>query len=269
MIGSLYTAISGLKTQNNNMTVIGDNIANVATPGFKGSSSYFANMLNESLGGGQGRDQPGAGVMLQALTEKWEQGSLENTGMPTDLAISGPGFFRVVDGTEVFYSRAGRFNFDNAGYLVNPAGLRVQGYAGPPPFPTAAPFPAAADILVDPATYMNVTIGEDGVVSADLRTTGVRSDLFQVALYDFSNLQGLSKKSGNLYTETVASGAATAGASSLNGMGIVIPGNLELSNVDLAEEFSRMIIAQKAFQANAKVITTSDEILTALINIKR
>jgi flagellar hook protein FlgE len=270
MIGSLYTAISGLKVTNTNLTVIGDNIANVSTPGFKGSQATFANVLNESLASGQGANTPGAGVRLWDITEKWEQGSMENTGLATDLAISGPGLFRVVDtaGTNIYYTRAGRFHFDSVGTLVNPDNLIVQGYA----ITGGTPAAAASNIVIDPTTYMNVSVGEDGIISAQDRATGVRSDLFQVTLYDFNNLQGLSKKSGNLYTETTASGPpvpANGSASGVNGMGIITPGNLEMSNVDLAEEFSRMIVAQKAFQANAKVITTADEVLTSLINIKR
>jgi len=112
----------------------------------------------------------------------------------------------------------------------------------------------------------------DGIITGINTATGNRDNLWQVALYDFPNLQGLTKKGGNLYAQSVESGpplVATGGVSGLAGMGKINTGNLEKSNVDLATEFTKLIVTQKAFQANAKVITTSDEILTALIQAKR
>ena len=275
MIGSMFTAISGISANNKAMTTIGDNIANVSTHGFKSSSTLFANMLNESLGAGGG-DTPGAGVKVTALSEKWTQGSLEPTGNATDLAISGAGFFRMRDGgatgTEFYYTRAGNFNFDGDGYLVNPDGLIAQGYdisGGPVADPPAA---APINIQVDMTTHNNFTIEEDGILSGVNIGSGAKENLFQVSLYNFVNLQGLTKKGDNLYAQSSMSGApasATGGTSGVAGLGKVLPGNLEMSNVDLATEFSKLITVQKAFQANAKVITTSDEILTALINAKR
>jgi len=106
MIGSLYTAISGLGANRDAMTVVGDNIANVTTPGFKSSSVLFANIMNESLGGGSATN-PGAGVSVAGIAEQWNQGTLEPTGNPTDLAISGRGFFQVREGgatgTDLFF----------------------------------------------------------------------------------------------------------------------------------------------------------------------
>lgn len=274
MIGSMFTAISGISANNQAMTTIGDNIANVSTHGFKSSSTLFANMLNESLGS-SGGDTPGAGVKVASLSEKWSQGSLEPTGNSTDLAISGSGFFQVRDGgasgTDFFYTRAGNFNFDGSGFLTNPDGLIVQGYdiSGGP---VADPLPAPENIQVDMTTHNNFTIEEDGIVSGDNIGTGAKENLFQVSLYNFVNLQGLTKKGGNLYGQSNTSGAPTSangGLSGVGGLGRVRPGNLEMSNVDLATEFSKLITTQKAFQANAKVITASDEILTALINAKR
>ena len=275
MIGSLFSAISGLNANNQAMSTIGDNIANVSTHGFKSSSTLFANMLNESLGAGGG-DTPGAGVAVSGLSEKWTQGSLEPTGNSNDLAISGQGFFRLRDGggagTDFFYSRAGGFNFDASGYLTNSDGLIVQGYdisGGAVADPPAA---APINIQINTTTHRNFSIEEDGIISGINIASGAKENLFQVSLYNFTNLQGLSKKGDNLYAESTASGApvsATGGVSNVAGLGSVLPGNLEMSNVDLATEFSKLIVVQKAFQANAKVITTSDEILTALINAKR
>ncbi|MFH1982234.1 MAG: flagellar hook basal-body protein [Pseudomonadota bacterium] len=278
MIGSLYTAISGLGANTAAMTVVGDNIANVSTPGFKSSSILFANIMNESLGGGSAAS-PGAGVAVAGITAQWNQGSLEPTGNPTDLAISGRGFFQVRDGgaagTDLVYTRAGNFGFDASGYLTNPEGLLVQGYdvsGGPVATPPAA---VPVNIQVDltaAATHRSYNMEEDGIVSGINIATGNRDNLWQVALYDFPNLQGLTKKGGNLYAQSNASGlplVATGGFSGAAGMGKISSGNIEKSNVDLATEFTKLIVTQKAFQANAKVITTSDEILTALIQAKR
>lgn len=278
MIGSLFTAISGLNANRDAMTVVGDNIANVNTTGFKSSSMIFANVLNQSLAGGT-EAVLGSGVQVQGTREQWDQGSLEPTGSTTDLAISGRGMFRLRDsgptGTDIYYTRAGNFTFDANGYLVSPDDHVVQGYdisAGAVAQPPAAlPVNVQVDLLPT-STHRSYSMGEDGVISGVNRTTGVREDLWQVSLYDFPNTAGLTKYGGNIYAESSNSGTplvATGGVSGHPGLGKVIPGNLEMSNVDLAREFSNMIVTQKAFQANAKVITTSDEILTALIGIKR
>ena len=129
MIGSLFAGISGLNANSTAMTVIGDNIANVNTTAFKANRSSFANVLSQSLGGSIGSDI-GRGVEFWGTSPLWTQGSLENTSSPTDLAISGKGFFIVQDdsGTN-FYTRAGQFHLDQAGDMVNPDGYLVQGYA--------------------------------------------------------------------------------------------------------------------------------------------
>jgi len=278
MIGSLFTAISGLNVNKEAMTVVGDNIANVSTTGFKSSAMIFSNILNQSLTGGT-EAVLGSGVQVQGLREQWDQGSLEPTGSTSDLAISGRGLFRLRDsgptGTDIYYTRAGNFTFDADGYLVNPDDHVVQGYdisAGAVASPPAA---LPTNILVDlatTATHRSYSMGEDGIISGVNKTTGVREDLWQVSLFDFPNVAGLTKYGGNLYAQSSDSGTplvATGGVSGHPGMGKVVAGNLEMSNVDLAREFSKMIVTQKAFQANAKVITTSDEILTSLIGIKR
>jgi len=129
MIGSLFAGISGLNANSTAMTVIGDNIANVNTTAFKANRSSFANVLSQSLGGSIGSDI-GRGVEFWGTSPLWTQGSLENSGSPTDLAISGKGFFIVQDdsGTN-FFTRAGQFHLDQAGDMVNPDGYLVQGYA--------------------------------------------------------------------------------------------------------------------------------------------
>ena len=129
MIGSLFAGISGLSVNSTAMTVIGDNIANVNTTAFKSNKASFANILSQSLGGGNSTDGIGRGVEFWGVSPSWSQGSIENTSNATDMAINGKGFFMLKDETgSAFYTRAGEFSFDKDGYLVNPDGLYVQGY---------------------------------------------------------------------------------------------------------------------------------------------
>jgi len=410
MLASLFAGISGLSANATAMTVIGDNIANVNTTAFKSNRSEFANILSTSLGGESAMSKVGRGVDLWSVNAQWTQGSLENTASNTDLAINGKGFFIVQEdsGTN-YYTRAGNFTFDKDGYLVNPDGLRLQGYqfdtngslgaitdiyvpgerVSPPSATTEFSFdmnlnsgaqagdtyttsqtvydslgnaipltltftkqaaagtwtatgtipstagsavafngganlaltfdangvmttPAAdvtvgltlingasplamtwdivdanGTILGDVTGYASasattfqsqngypsgslrsVDVDENGIVTATY-SNGEMMPLFQVALADFPSYEGLSKMGRNLYAESVASGQALPGIAGTGRLGSFAPSCLEMSNVDLAAEFVKMITTQRAFQANSRVITASDEILQELINIKR
>jgi flagellar hook protein FlgE len=410
MIASLYAGISGLSANATAMTVIGDNIANVNTTAFKSNRSHFANILSTSLGGESATASVGRGVEFWGVNAQWTQGSLENSASATDLAINGKGFFMVQDPDGAnYYTRAGNFTFDKNGYLVNPEGMRLQGYtidaAGnmgsindiyipgeriSPPAPTtefnfdinlssaaavgdtyttaqtmydslgnaipvtftftrqaadrtwtvSGTIPESAgtgvtfagnssmDIVFDnlgnmtsPADnvtvalaltngaqplsmtwafedaggisygditgyasesgttfqYQNgypagnlrgISVDESGIVTANY-SNGEMTPTFQIALVDFPNYDGLTKMGRNLYAESLASGQALPGVAGNGRLGSVAPSSLEMSNVDLAEEFVKMITTQRAFQANSRVITSSDEILQELINIKR
>jgi flagellar hook protein FlgE len=411
MIASLYAGISGLSANATAMTVIGDNIANVNTTAFKSNSSHFANILSSSLGGESSTSSVGRGVEFWGASAQWTQGSLENSANSTDLAVNGKGFFMVEDGTgSRFYTRAGNFSFDKEGYLVNPDGLKLQGYqltasggigsitdvyipgerisppsattefnfdinlsstavAGdtyttsqtvydslgnavpmtltftrqaaartwtvtgsiPTTAGTAVTFGGAASTnivfdaagaMTSPAADMTVALTlsngattplsmswdfydstgvshgdvtgfsspsgttfqyQDGFPAGSLRSIGVDEEgivtatysngemtpLFQVALVDFPSYDGLTKMGRNLYAESLASGQALPGVVGNGRLGSIAPSSLEMSNVDLAQEFVKMITTQRAFQANSRVITSSDEILQELINIKR
>ena len=130
MLGSLFTGVSGLNANTTAMSVIGDNIANVNTTAFKSNRPSFANILSQSLGGSTGNNDIGRGVYFWGQTPVWSQGSLETTTNATDLAINGRGFFILKNETgNTFYTRAGSFDFDKDGNLVNPDGLITQGYA--------------------------------------------------------------------------------------------------------------------------------------------
>ncbi|MGB5984157.1 MAG: flagellar hook basal-body protein [Desulfobacterales bacterium] len=209
MMRSLYNGITGLQTQQQSMAVISDNIANVSTPGFKTARADFENVLNSSISAASGYstgtfhvNQVGNGARIVGVKYDWAQGSIEASSRVTDLAISGGGFFRVNDDGVYFYTRAGSFNFDINGDLVNPDEHVVQGYdltgqVLPLPEP---PGIAPADINVDLATYTNISIDDEGVMYGIDSTLlpgdagyGEPVPIWQVALFDFDNIDGLSK----------------------------------------------------------------------------
>jgi len=409
MIGSLFAGISGLNANATAMTVIGDNIANVNTIGFKANRSSFANVLSQSLGGSLS-GSIGRGVEFWGTSPLWTQGSLENTGSSTDLAINGKGFFTVQDDTGAnFYTRAGQFHFDEAGDMINPDGYLAQGYQidatgnlgnlttisipGERVSPPSATTELSFDVNLDSQTVVNgtystaqnifdslgnaipltltftkqaapqtwsaaasvaspdgpvtingaasvpltfdsaghitapasdrtlavtlangattpltltwdlfddnntsygditgfssastttfqyqdgytagvlrgISLDEDGVVTASY-SNGQLTPTYQIALADFPSYDGLAKMGQNLYAESLESGQPMLGVAGNGRLGSLTPSAIEMSNIDLAQEFVKMITTQRAFQANSRVITTSDEILAELINLKR
>ncbi|MGD9247350.1 MAG: flagellar hook protein FlgE [Desulfobacteraceae bacterium] len=419
MIGSLYSGISGLKANTSAMSVIGDNIANVDTTGFKVSKVSFSNVFSASLG--QSSMQIGRGVVMSGVAANWNSGTMETTSNATDLAINGQGMFIVNEpnGSAQYYTRAGQFEFDNGGYLVNQDGFRAQGYPidaagnigtiGDITLPDGMSVPSATDeitmslnldsnattdydttvtvydslgnpvdltftftrdttpdlggavewdytvtsshatAVITPTTptlgysatgallpansgttvasatglgsghtinitgltpaadmdftwrFMDTTgasdgsltsyagnsaknsqtqngyptgmlqgisVDEDGIFTG-LYSNGTMLSFAQTALADFACYSGLQKQGSNLFSSSLASGQAVVLAPNQGGVGSIAPSSLEMSNVDLATEFVELITTQRAFQANSKVITTSDEVLSELINIKR
>lgn len=466
LASALFSGISGLGTLGNAMQIIGDNISNVNTIGFKGATFTFQDLLSQATATMSGTSQVGRGVALGDIYSSFEQGSFESTGNTTDLAIGGQGFFslRESGSDNLYYSRAGNFRFDREGYLINPEGYVVQGweldasgddvgsitdivldsFTSPPVASSTvtvitnldsdatsnvADLSGAWDgdnaagtymsdasyeyqstvkvydslgsthditIYFDPSAvtgqweyvvvcnptedqragaagddlgllargvvsfssssgnitnltmeindgqgnYNNASIDSHGYycfqpnfgtgvtdiqfdigtrdstgggaggptwindsltttqfarsstttfqaangygagdlqgvdVDVDGVITGVYSNgelipLFRVALAKFQNVNGLNKEGGNLYTETRESGDAITNRPGTNGLGSIAPNSLEQSNVDIANEFVRMITTQRGFQANSKIITVTDQMLAELINLKR
>ena len=277
MMSSMNTAVTGLTANVNQMAIVGDNIANVNTVGYKASEGIFENVISQSIKGIQG-NEIGSGVLLTDIRYNWGQGSIQQTGNQFDISITGNGFFAVYDpvNKQTYYTRAGQFGFDSNGNLIDPNGYQVQGYniqnnaAAPPADPAADPIEA---IKIDPTLYSDISVDANGVYYAVDKATGAKVALFQIAIHDVIDRSTMAKMSGNLYKlvqdingEFPVPVADVPGA---NGMGGVNPGTIEASNVDLAKEFVNMIVAQRAFTANSKVITSSDEILQELVNIKR
>lgn len=444
VLRAMYSGVSGLRAEGEALGVVGDNIANVNTTGFKAQRALFEDVLGHSILAGTSSSMPGSGVKVGDIQQMFTQGTLQNTGVSTDVALNGDGFFVVkgtVDGlSSDFYTRAGTFNIDSLGKLVNPAGLKVQGYAanGDGTFaasisditaPTAA-LPARATTEMDVtanldsaakaintaaivgppavaanpwdpqnpantanfsttmttydslgnghtvdiyfrksdtvanswdyhvltpgadvtggtagqnseigsgtlafttngalntftptvpvvANFIGATAGQaitlnfgtsiaaggtgldgttqfagssnvssqsqDGYASGDfsgvaidgtgvvqgLYTNGQKIDMAQLAIAKFRSNDGLGRAGQNLWIATRDSGTAAMGTAGSGGRGATSAGALEGSNVDLANEFVGLIQHQRSFSANSKTITTADEMLQELINIKR
>jgi flagellar hook protein FlgE len=186
--------------------------------------------------------------------------------------------FVTKQGNEQLYTRAGAFTFDNTGTLVGPTGNRVQGYAldssTVPSVPTGDPVDVTLDTTnLNPPVPAGVsmtsyTIGSDGKITG-VFDDGQQRDIAQIAIADFANPMGLEKVGETSYRESSNSGTATVGVAGQGRNGTLVGGSLEMSNVDLAAEFTNLILAQRGFQASSKVITTSDQVLQDLVNIKQ
>ena len=285
MMRSMFAAVSGLRNHQTMMDVLSSNIANVNTFGYKSQRATFKDSLYQNLSGagapvppslgGTNPRQVGLGMSLNSIDTLMTQGNAQSTGVVTDMMIQGDGFFRVaapgstfggVGGNDVTaggeqYTRAGNFSFDSQGYLVTSKGQYVLG--------TVAATGNVGRIQVDPATTAAVNVDAAGGVAA-IDTAGVSTPIAQLSLAKFANAPGLERIGDNLYRASNNSGAAVNGApGGAAGHGVVVPGALEMSNVDLALEFTNMIIAQRGFQANSRAITTSDDMLQELVNLKR
>ncbi len=386
MLRSLYSGISGLRSHQTMLDVTGNNIANVNTTGFKASAVQFQDSLSQLVrnstlpqqdAGGANPAQVGLGVQVAGISTNFAQGAAQSTGVPTDLMISGDGFFVVSSGGETLYTRNGGFSFDTTGRLVSADGALVQGWTaqngvitagqavGPITLPVGATVPPTAtttatvsgnlpsdtavggtlvrDIRVydaeggtstlsltftrtatgwdvadgngatDALTFTNGVLTGGGTITSggiavDMSTltgygtvstvaitaqngrgagtlssyaladdgslvgtftNGDTAVLARVALARFVNPGGLEKTGSTQYRPSVNSGEPVIGAAGSDGLGKIVSGVLEMSNVDLSQEFTNLIVAQRGFQANARIITTSDEVLQELTNLKR
>jgi flagellar hook protein FlgE len=411
----MFSGVSGLRAHQTMMDVVGNNIANVNTAGFKASQVTFQEALNQTVRGPSGSSQQrggtnamqiGLGVTVASIDGIFTQGAVQITGRNTDLAIQGDGFFMVRQGAETLYTRAGSFDFDEVGNLVNDNGLRVLGWTADAngvvdsngaiggirlplgvtvdPVATAAlevggnlsaetlvggqvqtnitvfdsqgnehqanltmtktanntwdvtgnidgttaltfgglsstqitfdtsgnlASPAGGLLVVDPAAIPGGTapidfdidlggptpvkqfggastaeaVNQDGQGIGFLRSFAIADDgsitgqfsngesrvVAQVAMATFNNPNGLQRVGNSNYSSSVNSGEALVGSPGTGNRGALTAGSVEMSNVDLAREFTGLIIAQRGFQANSRIITTSDEMLNELVNMKR
>jgi len=254
MIRSLYIAKTGLEAQQTNLDVVTNNLANVSTNGFKKSRAVFEDLLYQNVRqpGAQSSQQTqlpsglqiGTGVRAVATERIHTQGNPQQTGNSKDVMINGSGFFQVLmpDGTTA-YTRDGSFQTDNNGQLVTSSGYVLQ-----PP-------------ITVPSNALTMTVGRDGTVTVTTPGTVAPTQIGSIQLSNFVNPAGLESLGENLYAETGSSGTAQTSTPGTNGVGVLMQGYVETSNVNVVEEMVNMIQTQRAYEINSKAITTSDQML--------
>ncbi len=262
MMQSLYTSSTGMLGMQTQIDTTANNIANVNTIGFKKSRAEFADLMYrvQEYAGTSTSDttksptgiEVGLGVRSTAINKVFSEGNLKQTDNDLDVAITGKGFFKMElpDGTEV-YSRNGAFKRDENGSMVNSDGYKL------------------IPEIVIPEDATNIAIGSDGIVTVTQPGQAQATQIGQILTTNFINPAGLHSVGDNLYIETDSSGQPIDGTPGVNGLGVIRQGFVELSNVQLVVELTDLITGQRAYDANSKVITTSDEMLQTTNGLKR
>lgn len=259
MSQALWIAKTGLEAQQNRLSVVSNNLANVNTTGYKRARAVFEDLLYQNLrqaGGQTSQDTElptglslGTGVRTVATQKLHTQGNLIQTNNTFDTAIQGKGFFQILKPNgDIAYTRNGEFQVNSAGQLVNSAGYRVQ-----------------PDIIV-PENALSITIGADGTVSVTQPGNPAPAQVGTIQIADFVNPAGLQSIGGNLLVETGASGAPVVGSPDSTNLGSLIQGSIESSNVNVVEELVNMIETQRAYEMNSKAISTADQMLQYVNN---
>jgi flagellar basal-body rod protein FlgG len=257
MINSLWISKTGMEAQQMQLDVISNNLANVSTNGFKKSHAVFEDLMYQNLRqvGSPNTEQSslptglqvGLGVRTVATSRNFSQGTLQQSSNNLDVAVQGAGFLQVTmpDGT-TGYTRDGALQIDNAGRLVNSSGLVVAGG------------------ITVPANATNVMIAQDGAVTAAIPGNVAPQAIGTITTASFINPAGLEPKGQNIYAETAASGQPNVGSPGTNGLGTLMQGFVETSNVNVVQELVSMIQTQRAYEMNSKAIQTSDQMLQKL-----
>lgn len=262
MIRSLWTAATGMQAQTLNIDVISNNLANVGTSGFKKSRAEFQDLLYETVrapgvASSESTQVPvgiqiGHGTRPSAVNRVFIQGDFQQTKNDLDLAIEGGGFFQILQPNgETAYTRDGAFKLDNEGRLVNADGFLLE-----------------PEISV-PNDTIAISIEIDGTVSVLQAGASTPTEIGTIELARFMNPAGLHSIGRNLYIPTAASGDVIVGTAGEDGFGTIAQGYLEGSNVSVVEEMVNMIVAQRAYETNSKVIQASDEMLQMANNVRR
>ncbi|MBL4574098.1 MAG: flagellar basal-body rod protein FlgG [Gammaproteobacteria bacterium] len=259
MTQALWIAKTGLDAQQTKMSVIANNLANASTSGFKRSRAVFEDLLyqNQRQPGAQSSQDTvystglmiGTGVRTVATEKLFTQGNLSQTENPLDVAIEGRGFLQVLlpDGG-LAYTRDGSMQVDNQGQLVTPSGYAIQ------------------PSINIPADAQSITIAVDGTVSVSLQGNSATTQVGSIQLADFINSSGLQARGGNLLLETTSSGSPQVGLPGANGLGSLLQGFIENSNVNVVEELVNMIETQRAYEMNSRAISTADQMLQYVSN---
>jgi flagellar basal-body rod protein FlgG len=252
MIRALYTAASGMNAQQANMDNIAHNLANVNTVGFKKSHVEFEDLVYEQtkVPGAPTSTaaeapvglQTGLGVRSVASSRDFSRGNMRSTSGPLDLAVEGDGFFQVqLPNGDTAYSRSGSFHLSAEGAIVTSEGYPMQ--------------PA----ITIPPNATSISISKEGIVSVSVPGQSAAQQVGTIELASFRNAAGLSAVGGNLFLATTASGEATVAAPGADAMGTIAQGYVEDSNVSVVEEMVNMILSQRAYEANSKVVKAADD----------
>ncbi len=256
---ALWISKTGLDAQQRDISVISNNLANASTVGFKKSRTVFEDLLYQNVNQPGGRSSAdtelpnglmlGAGTKVVATQKNFSQGNMLTTENPLDIMVQGKGFFEILqpDGT-IAYTRSGQFTTDETGQIVT----------------SGAGFPLQPSITV-PADAQAVTISQDGQVSVRVRGTADNVNVGQITISSFINPAGMEPIGQNLYTETAVSGAPVQGTPGLEGLGTMVQGALETSNVNVTEELVNLIESQRVYEMNSKVISSIDQMLGTAI----
>ncbi|HED14421.1 MAG TPA: flagellar basal-body rod protein FlgG [Gammaproteobacteria bacterium] len=256
---ALWIAKTGLDGQQTRMAAISNNLANVNTTGYKRSRTVFEDLLYQNVrqvGAQSSQDTQlpsglslGTGVRVVATEKLFTQGNLMQTDNPLDMAIQGRGFFQILrpDGT-LGYTRDGSFQVNSNGEVVNASGYLLQ--------------PA----ITVPTSALSVTVGSDGVVSVATQGSAAPTQVGTIQTADFINPAGLQPVGENMYLESAASGSPQIGTPGLSGLGSLVQGSLESSNVNVVEELVNMIETQRSYEMNSKAISTTDRMLAYVSN---
>jgi flagellar basal-body rod protein FlgG len=262
MIRALYTAASGMNAQQANIDNVAHNLANVNTAGFKKSRVEFEDLVYQQMKApgsptSQEGEAPigleaGLGARVVATARNFGSGNLRSTSGPLDFAIEGQGFFQLtLPGGETGYTRAGEFHLNGQGQLVTNEGIALE--------------PA----ITIPAGASAISVSKDGIVSAVVPGQTDPQQLGTIELANFQNPAGLSPRGGNVFVATIASGDPVTAVPGADGMGTIAQGMLEDSNVSVVEEMVNMILGQRAYEANSRVIRAADEMLQQVNNLPR
>jgi flagellar hook protein FlgE len=298
MMRGMYAAISGLEAHQTMLDVTANNLANVDTVAYKAQRTEFVDELSQLVSSGTGPNnnnagtnpqQVGLGAQVGSIDNLMSAGSAQSTGVATDAMIQGDGYFRVADGTpptsapytatfnDVQYTRAGDFTTNSLGFLTTQTGMYVIGKnavaAGTAPNITYSAGTSDSYINVPPGST-SISIGQDGSVSyvdanPNSSTYQQRVTAGYISLAAFPNEAGLERDGGSLWSQSASSGSAVVGTPNTLGFGQTLGGQLEMSNVDMATEFTNMIEAQRGYQANASAITTADQMLQTVVQMKQ
>jgi flagellar basal-body rod protein FlgG len=254
MIDALYISASGLRSEQKQIDVISNNVANMHTPGFKRSRVNFVEVATAGVSANAGApaDSSGNGTRIFSTSTMFSAGNMRATQNPLDLAIQGNGFFEFeAENGELVYSRDGQFRIDAEGQLVNVQGLRLS------------------RPIQMPADAQEVRIAANGEITAILSGSAERQIIGQIELTTFAAQDAMDVMGDNRFAATDAAGAPSYGRPGETGFGSVQQGYVEMANVEMVEEMAALVLAQRAYQLNARVLQASDQILETINNLRR